>query len=706
MPLRHFLSTFYRWAMTPCACAVACRLAPGRGLGFAQGPVYTVRIYSVQVFAMRLFIAEKPSLGRAIADVLPKPHKKGEGFIETAQGDVVTWCIGHLLEQAEPDAYDAAYKQWRMESLPIIPSQWQLVAKPKTKTQLTVIKRLLKQADCVVNAGDPDREGQLLVDEVIDFLGYGKTRPVLRCLISDLNPPAVRRALDKLRDNKEFVPLAVSALARSRADWLYGINMTRAYTLLGRKGGCSELLSVGRVQTPLLGLVVRRDLEIEAFVPKPFYEVLAHLQTEGNERFSAKWLPSEACLPWQDEEGRVLNRALAAKVVERIQGQPALVEEVEEQARKQAAPLPYNLSSLQIDAAKRFGMDAKRVLDVCQSLYERHKLITYPRSDSRHLPSEHFNRGGQVREAIASTAPALARAVSEADGKIRSKAWNDSKVDAHHAIIPTEKHGNEGSLSGDEARLYGLIARQYLLQFYPPFEYNDSKVLLRIAGGQFQAKARRILKAGWKALLGVEEDDEEEAGTLPALRQGEQLLCERGELQEKMTQPPKSFTDATLLAAMTGIARYVQDPEIRKTLRETDGLGTEATRAGIIDLLFKRRFLVRQGKSIKATPTGRALIQALPATATTPDMTAQWEQHLGRIAERQTSYQQFMGPLTEQLNGLIDGARQDSGASFSALPKAAPGADKRRFTKRKRSTAAGGSNGTAKRGSKRPARAA
>ncbi len=470
---------------------------------------------------MRLFIAEKPTLGRAIADALPKPHKKGDGFIETAQGDVVTWCIGHLLEQAEPDAYDAAFKQWRMEHLPIIPAQWQLVAKPKTKTQLTVIKRLIKQADCVVNAGDPDREGQLLVDEVIDFLGYPKTKPVQRCLISDLNPPAVRRALEKLRDNKEFVPLAVSALARSRADWLYGINMTRAYTLLGRKAGCSELLSVGRVQTPLLGLVVRRDLEIEAFVPKPFYEVLAHLLTDGNERFTAKWLPSEACLPWQDEEGRVLNRALADKVVSRINGQPAQVESVEEQARKQAAPLPYNLSSLQIDAAKRFGMDAKRVLDICQSLYERHKLITYPRSDSRYLPTDHFKRAEQVRGAIAATAPALAKAVSEADGKIRSKAWNDSKVDAHHAIIPTEKQGNPATLGADEAKLYGLIARQYLLQFYPPFEYNDSKVLLRIAGGLFQAKARRILKAGWKALLGVEEDDDEEkAGTLPALKEG------------------------------------------------------------------------------------------------------------------------------------------------------------------------------------------
>ena len=655
---------------------------------------------------MRLFIAEKPSLGRAIADVLPKPHKKGEGYIETAQGDVVTWCIGHLLEQAEPDAYDAAYKQWRMEQLPIVPAQWQLVAKPKTKSQLAVIKRLIKQADCVVNAGDPDREGQLLVDEVIDFLGYPKLKPVQRCLISDLNPPAVRRALDKLRDNKEFVPLAVSALARSRADWLYGINMTRAYTLLGRKAGCSELLSVGRVQTPLLGLVVRRDLEIDAFVPRPFYEVLAHVVTEHNEGFSAKWLPSESCAPWQDEEGRVLNRALAAKVVERIQGQPARVEEVEEQARKQAAPLPYNLSSLQIDAAKRFGMDAKRVLDLCQSLYERHKLITYPRSDSRYLPSDHFNRAPQVRDAIAATAPALAKAVSEADGKLRSKAWNDGKVDAHHAIIPTEKHGNLASLSADEGKLYGLVARQYLLQFYPPFEYNDSRVLLRIAGGLFQAKARRILKAGWKALLGVEEDDEEEAGTLPALREGEQLLCERGELLEKMTQAPKAFTDATLLAAMTGIARHVQDPEIRKILRETDGLGTEATRAGIIDLLFKRRFLVRQGKSIKATPTGRALIQALPATATTPDMTALWEQHLGRIAERHASYQQFMGPLTEQLNGLIEGARQDSGASFSALPREAPGAGKRRFTRKGGKSGASAGTGASPRKStgKRPAR--
>ncbi|MGL5947625.1 MAG: DNA topoisomerase III [Aeromonas sp.] len=618
---------------------------------------------------MRLFIAEKPSLGRAIADGLPKPHKKGEGYIETAQGDVVTWCIGHLLEQAQPEAYDAAFKAWRMEHLPIVPHTWQLVAKPKTRAQLSVIKRLIKTADCVVNAGDPDREGQLLVDEVIDFLGYPKTKPVLRCLISDLNLPAVRRALDNLRDNHEFVPQAVSALARSRADWLYGINLTRAYTLLGRKAGCNSLLSVGRVQTPLLGLVVRRDLAISAFVSKPFYEVDAHLLTAAGETFSARWQPSAACAAWQDEDGRVLNRALAQKVVERITGQSAGVEALEEQAREQPAPLLYNLSSLQIDAAKRFGMDAKRVLDVCQSLYERHKLITYPRSDSRYLPKEHLARADKVRAAISHTAPALARAVDEADGQRKSRVWNDAKVDAHHAIVPTEKAGHGASLSADEATLYGLIARQYVLQFYPPFSYRDSVVQLRIGGGLFQAKARRIVAVGWKALLGVEEDDEASTAKLPALAQGDTLTCTHGELLEKQTQPPKAFNDASLLAAMTGIARYVHDDAIRKTLRDTDGLGTEATRAGIIDLLFKRQFLQRQGKNITATATGHALIAALPLSATTPDMTALWEQGLAKIAERAGNYSQFMQPLVTTLTALIDSARHDTGASFRALPK-------------------------------------
>jgi len=262
---------------------------------------------------MILYVAEKPSLGRAIAEVLPKPQKREVGCIRLANGDVVSWCIGHLLEQAEPHAYDPGYKQWRLESLPIVPENWQLVPKEATRKQLSLLRQLVRQADQLVHAGDPDREGQLLVDELFDYLKVGgdKRAGIRRCLINDLNPQAVRRALGRLRDNSEFVPLSVSALARARADWLYGINLTRAYTLQGRQAGYNGVLSVGRVQTPILGLVVRRDEVIATFVPKPFYEVLAHLQTDTGETFKAKWQPSEACRPYQDEEGRVLHTGLA-----------------------------------------------------------------------------------------------------------------------------------------------------------------------------------------------------------------------------------------------------------------------------------------------------------------------------------------------------------------------------------------------------------
>ena len=333
---------------------------------------------------MILYIAEKPSLGRAIASALPKPHKKEEGFIRVGNGDCVSWCIGHLLEQAEPDAYGPQYKQWKMETLPIVPDQWALQAKSKTRKQLTVLRKLVKEADNLVHAGDPDREGQLLVDEVINFLKTPKTKQAntQRLLINDLNTSAIKKALSKLRSNKEFIPLSTSALARSRADWLYGINMTRAYTLQGRKAGFNSVLSVGRVQTPILGLVVKRDDEIENFVSKPFYDVLAHLETETKETFTAKWQPSNACQPYMDEENRVLSKALAENVVHRITNQPATVTQFQSKEKQQSQPLPYNLSSLQIDASKRFNMSAQQTLDTCQSLYEKHNLITYPRTDN------------------------------------------------------------------------------------------------------------------------------------------------------------------------------------------------------------------------------------------------------------------------------------------------------------------------------------
>lgn len=611
------------------------------------------------MYAMsRLIIAEKPSLARAIADALPKPHKKEQGCIRCANGDVVTWCIGHLLEQVEPDAYDERYKKWNMADLPIIPQQWQLRPRKSSSQQLTVVRKLLKDANQIIHAGDPDREGQLLVDEVLDYckVPNHKKEVVQRLLISDLNLSAVKRALQSLRSNREFIPLSVSALARSRADWLYGMNMSRAYTLLGKKAGYQGVLSVGRVQTPVLGLVVRRDEEIVNFVPHDYFTLDALIPYQnGADQFDirARWKPSEACLPWQDEDGRVTNRKLVENVASRIANQPATVTESEQAQTKQAAPLPYSLSALQIDAAKRYNFSAQQVLDLCQSLYEKHKLITYPRSDCRYLPKEHLAQAADVVAAIANNAQEMVTAVNNADLSLRSKAWNDSKVDAHHAIIPTPKKASVNALSSYEMKVYQLIARQYLIQFYPVAVYAEAKLVFNIAGGVFIAKGRQLLSAGWKALTGHQDEQEEGVDKVPPLPVGTMLQCREGEIKQRQTEPPRHFTEATLLQAMTGIARFVADKELKKILRDTDGLGTEATRAGILDTLFKRGLLLRDNKLIKSTPAGRGLIHALPAEATYPDMTAHWEHQLQAIAEKGQAYQPFMQTLQIRLEQLI-----------------------------------------------------
>ena len=612
---------------------------------------------------MRLFIAEKPSLARAIADVLPKPHQRGDGFIKCGDNDVVTWCVGHLLEQAEPDAYDPKFKQWRLEHLPIIPEKWQLLPRKEVKKQLSVVEELIHQADTLVNAGDPDREGQLLVDEVFSYanLAAEKRDKILRCLISDLNPSAVEKAVKKLHPNRNFIPLATSALARARADWLYGINMTRAYTIRGRQTGYDGVLSVGRVQTPVLGLIVRRDLEIEHFQPKDFFEVVAWINPENKEEktqekstalFSALWQPSKACEDYQDDNGRVLSKGLAENVVKRITNQPAEVTEYKDVREKETAPLPYSLSALQIDAAKRFGMSAQVVLDTCQRLYETHRLITYPRSDCRYLPEEHFAERHNVLNAISTHCAAYQVLPNVILTEQRNRCWNDKKVEAHHAIIPTAKN-RPVNLTQEERNIYSLIARQYLMQFCPDAEYRKSKITLNIVGGTFIAQARNLQTAGWKELLGKEDDTENQEPLLPIVKKGQILHCEHGEVISKKTQPPKPFTDATLLSAMMGIARFVQDKELKKILRETDGLGTEATRAGIIELLFKRGFLTKKGRNIHSTETGRILIQALPDIATQPDMTAHWESQLTDISQKQATYQQFMHNLNHMLPDLV-----------------------------------------------------
>lgn len=631
----------------------------------------------------RLFIAEKPSLARAIADALPKPHKKESGCIRCANGDVVTWCIGHLLEQVEPDAYDERYKKWDMADLPIIPKQWQLRPRKSSSQQLTVVRKLLKEATQIIHAGDPDREGQLLVDEVIDYckVPNSKKETMQRLLISDLNLTAVKRALQGLRSNREFIPLSVSALARSRADWLYGMNMSRAYTLLGKKAGYQGVLSVGRVQTPVLGLVARRDEEIENFIAHDYFTLDALIPfQQGAESFDirARWKPSEACLPWQDEDGRVISRKLVENVASRIAKQPATVTQSEQDQTKQAAPLPYSLSALQIDAAKRYHLSAQQVLDLCQSLYEKHKLITYPRSDCRHLPKEHWTQAGEVVAAIANNVKEMAAAVNHADLSLRSKAWNDSKVDAHHAIIPTPKQAALNALSSHEMKVYQLIARQYLMQFYPAAIYAEAKLVFNIAGGEFIAKGRQLLSAGWKALTGLQEEQEQGIDKVPPLPMGTVLECREGEIKAKQTEPPRYFTEATLLQAMTGIARFVADKELKKILRDTDGLGTEATRAGILDTLFKRGLLLRDNKLIKSSEAGRGLIHALPCEATYPDMTAHWEYQLQAIAEKGQAYQPFMQTLQGRLQQLIQQVKSAPvPVSLQSLPTVSKPAFKR-----------------------------
>lgn len=616
---------------------------------------------------MKLYIAEKPSLGRAIAEVLPKPHRREEGCIYLGNGDVVSWCIGHLLEQCEPEAYNAEYKQWKLQHLPIVPQQWQLQAKAKTRKQLGVLRHLLKQAKQLVHAGDPDREGQLLIDEVINFCGVPKSKiaSAQRCLISDLNPASVKKSLANLRKNSDFIPLSTSALARARADWLYGINMTRLCTVQGQKSGFSGVLSIGRVQTPLLGLVVKRDLEIENFVPKPFYELEVNLSTAQGFNFKAKWKPSEACQPYMDEENRVLSRRLVEVVAARVHNKTGAIQRFSNTLKKQAPPLPFNLSALQIDAAKLFALSAKQVLDTCQSLYEKHKLITYPRSDNRYLPADHFSEANQVIAAISSVDATLASIAKLADTNKQSKAWNDNKVSAHHAIIPTHKK-SAAALSATESKVYNLIARQYLMQFLPSFDFRQIQVDSILEGGLFIAKRKEIVAQGWKVALlkspkatdSEKEDDDYSKGNMPVLKIGDSVTCTATSILDKNTSPPKRFNDASLLSAMTGISRYVTDPEIRKVLRETDGIGTEATRAGIIELLFKRHFLTRQGKEIRSTDIGRQLIQTLPECVATPDMTAQWESQLEGISQRELRYDHFMTPMVQTLNSLINEVSQ------------------------------------------------
>ncbi|WP_372966343.1 DNA topoisomerase 3 [Marinobacter sp.] len=610
---------------------------------------------------MHLYIAEKPSLARAIAAALPSPHQKGQGWIRCGEGKkavTVSWCIGHLLEPAEPAHYNPAWKRWRQEDLPLFPLQWQLVPKDSVKQQFKILESLIRQADLITHAGDPDREGQLLVDEVIRFVG--SQAPVERILINDLTPNAVARAIAAPKENKEFRRLSHSALARQRADWLYGINLTRFYTLTYQQQGEQGVYSVGRVQTPVLGLVAERDNAIENFQPKPWFRIEGQFQAteeQSDQRpFTARWLPDDQFQDHLDEEGRLLSREIAEQITSTINGRPGRIIESRFRDRPEPPPLPLSLSALQIEAGRLFRMGAKDVLDTAQNLYERHQLITYPRSDSRYLPEEHYSQREQVIRAVSRAAPELNSFTEQLDTDRRSAAWNNKNVEAHHAIIPTVRPSANGKLTAAEEKVYGLISRYYLMQFCQDAVHREGKLTVQVQEHKFRATETALLSPGWKILeLKLKEKNSEpQKPPLPRLECNEPAICTQADIKERKTQPPQHFTDASLLSAMTNIARFVADAELRKTLRDTDGLGTEATRAAIIDTLFRRDYLFREKRFIRATDKGKALIAALPDSVRTPDRTAVWEATLEGIRRGEDDPKVFLETLKDEIRGFIN----------------------------------------------------
>ncbi len=617
-----------------------------------------------------LYLCEKPSQGRDIAKALGV-SQRNDGYLQ-GNGLIVSWCIGHLLEMIPPDAYDSRYKRWSLNDLPILPQHWKLEAKKSTRKQLMVIKRLLKQCHSVVIATDADREGETIAREVLDYLKFrGATR---RLWLSALDPISIQRALKSIRSSQETLPLYHSGLARGRADWLIGMNLTRAYTLLGND---RQVRSVGRVQTPTLALIVRRDREIAHFKPETYYEVLAYFHKQGvntqkvgqqevknsNELLETKWQLPEAAkqspqAPDQKHsaENKCLDKQQAQSVIDRCRNQYGIVSTASTQRKKQPPPLLYNLSGLQQEASRRWGYGAQEVLNTAQALYETHKLTSYPRSDCEYLPMSQFNDVSAVLQALCKNDPSICELLSHARQKQRSRVWNDKKITAHHAVIPTQATPGISRLNAREQNVYDLIRRRYIAQFFPDYEYDQSIILVIIGEDRFKASGRIARVRGWKQVLDANSERTKKSITasnekeLPAVTKGEQLLCDHLKLQDKLTQPPKHFTEGTLIKAMETIGSQVTDKVMKKILRETAGLGTQATRANIIQTLFQRQFIQKERKLIKATEPGFALCDAVPETIKDPLLTAQWEQQLDDIAHNKG--QTIEGFLQQQINLL------------------------------------------------------
>jgi DNA topoisomerase-3 len=602
---------------------------------------------------MRLYIAEKPSMGAEIAKCLTGPIQRKDGYLITKDG-VVTWAFGHILRQAEPDEYNAAYKKWNAADLPIIPTKWKMIIDESCKKQFGIIKNLIDKADEIVHAGDPDREGQLLIDEVLDYVHCQK--PVKRILLNALDEESIKKANANLRENKDFLNLKKSALARARADWLIGMNLSRAYTLAARRAGKKEVLAIGRVKTPTLALVVRRERELQNFKPVDYF-IIKVIFAHQNGEFITTWKPQDT-QRGLDSENRLLDENIAKALIAKFASktEQGKIIAYQKAQKKEAQRLPFSLSTLQVLAGKRFGYEPQLVLDTAQKLYEK-KLTTYPRSDCEYLPQSQFNDAKViVHNLLNYQDKQLSTWAKKADISIKSRAWNDKKITAHHAIIPTKIKANLNTLSEVERNVYFLIAQAYIAQFYSVHIYDQTKITVMYMNENFTASGRTVKQLGWKELylqnanknnLNNSEEangKEEENSSLPLMKKNDVVDYVDGKYEKKSTKPPTRFTSATLLAGMKEIHKYVKDVEVKKKLKDIYGIGTEATRASIIEDLIKRGFLQTEGKKKYLIPTQTAymLIDVLPDEMTYPDSTAIWEDYLHSLSEGEGSVEEFL----------------------------------------------------------------
>ncbi len=600
-----------------------------------------------------LVIAEKPSVGRDLTKALPGAFQKHEGYLES-DTHVVTWAVGHLVQLAEPDEYDAKYKKWRMADLPIVPDRFKLVVRDeRSRKQMTVITRMLKREDVsdVINACDAGREGELIF--AWTFEKAGAKKPVQRLWLSSMTSKAIKDAFGSLKPASEFDLLEQAARSRSEADWIVGMNATRAATIRLRSS-FDGAVSLGRVQTPTLAIIARREEEIRAFVPEPYWLVDATFETVDDPRRYTGRFHAGA-------QPRLKTAEEAEKIVAAVQGGRGTITKLEKTKRSEKAPLLYDLTSLQREANTRFGFSARRTLSAAQRCYEEHKVLTYPRTNSRFLPTDMIPEIKPIA-GILGTQREYARAsayVTGMDVLPLGRVINDAKVTDHHAIIPTNSEHKLDKLSDDDRRIYDMVARRFLAVFHPDAVFENTRLETVVAEHVFRTRGRVLLEPGWRGVYGegLEErggdDDEAPDQQLPKLVQGEQSDVREVGADEKITQPPRRYSDASLLGAMETAGKLVDDDEMREAMKDS-GIGTPATRAAIIERLIDVGYVERDGRSLVCTEKGLGVIRLLDDHAlTSPSLTGDWEHRLSKIEEGAEARSKFMADIAEFANATV-----------------------------------------------------